>query len=86
MSKILLGVAAMAAATFIAPSAYAGVGGWTPPWASAWYNPNGPSTTVEGRSVFTGDHGVSGDYGNVQPRGDVVHERHRSHRHAAPQR
>jgi hypothetical protein len=72
MSKIVFGAAVLAAAVFVAPSAYAGGGGWTPPWASAWYNPNGPSTTIEGRSAAIGEP--------VQPREEVVHER-RDHHH-----
>ena len=77
MSKILLGAAVIAAAAFASQSAYAMGGGWTPPWASAWYNPNGPSAAIEGRSAFKGESAA------VQPRGGVVaHEQggHRSHR------
>ena len=76
MSKIIIGAAALAAAAFVAPSAYAMGGGWTPPWASAWYNPNGSSATIEGRSAAVDE--------SVQPRGDVVHERraHHPRRHA----
>jgi hypothetical protein len=81
MSKILLGagVAVIAAAAFAAPSAYARGGGWTPPWASAWYSPDAHSLTTEGRSVSVGEP--------AQSRGDVVHKRrdHRTHRHATPE-
>jgi hypothetical protein len=78
MSKILLGAVVIAAAAFIAPSAFAIGGGWTPPWASPWYSPDAHSQTIEGRSVSVGEP--------AQMRGDVVHERrdHRKHRRAAP--
>jgi hypothetical protein len=71
MSKTVFGAAALAAAAFAAPSAFAMGGGWTPPWASAWYNPNGPSTTIEGRSAAVGEP--------AQSRGEVVHDRRGRH-------
>lgn len=77
MSKIVFGAVALAAAVFVAPNAYAMGGGWTPPWASAWYNPNGSPAMTEGRSAAVGEP--------VQPREDVVHERHgRHHRRHVP--
>lgn len=75
MSKIIFGAAVLAVAALAAPSAYAMGGGWTPPWASAWYNPNGPTATIEGRSAAFGE--------SVQPRDEAVHERrgHHTRRH-----
>jgi hypothetical protein len=87
MSKILLGAAAIAAASLAASSAYAIGGGPTPPSASPYaiLEPQtvypelaAPTATFEGRAAYTGE------YGAVQPRGEVTHARrgHRSHRHA----
>jgi hypothetical protein len=87
MSKILLGAAAIAAATLAASSAYPFGGGNSPPSASPYavlepqtVHPElaAPSATFEGRSAFTGE------YQAVQPHGDVTHEwrGHRRHSHA----
>jgi hypothetical protein len=70
MAKVVFS-AAMLAAVFAVPSAYAMGGGWTPPWASAWYSPDAHSTTIEGRSAAIGEP--------VQSSREFVHQRRERH-------